>query len=42
MTTKIINGSNDIQLNLKGLIKGDYLINLSNGMGNEVQKLVIE
>jgi len=41
-TAKINNGSNNIPLDIKGLIKGNYLLNLSNGMGTECKKLVIE
>jgi hypothetical protein len=38
----VATGSNDIQLNLSGLMKGNYLISLSNGFGTEVKQLVIE
>jgi hypothetical protein len=41
-SAKVINGSNNINLDLRGLLKGDYLVNLSDGLGTECKKLVVE
>jgi len=41
-SSRIINGSNDIQLDVSGLIKGNYLVNMTDGMGTDCKKLVIE
>ena len=41
MTTQLANGSNNIALNLAGLLKGEYFVYLSNGMGTESTKLII-
>ncbi len=35
-------GSNDIQLDLSGLIRGNYLVNMTDGMGTDCKKLAIE
>ncbi len=41
-SARIINGSNDISLDLTGLIKGVYMVNLTDGIGTESKKIVVE
>ncbi len=42
ITAPVVNGSNNISLDLTGIIKGNYIINLSDGVGSESKKLTIE
>ena len=39
---RIVNGSNNISLNLDGLLKGDYMVYMTDGMGTDCKKLVVE
>jgi hypothetical protein len=41
ITANVVSGSNNITLDVAGLVKGTYLVNLSDGQGSECQKLTI-